>query len=529
MIFHPLYCLVIPFALSTVAECSVAAPPGELVLAKALEDFVNGLATIDFHEDSVIAVDDANRRLGNAENDTSFDTYFSFMPRYLTTLRGDTLTQSFEGRCFKEISISSALVGSALTISVGCYNPISWFCEETLIFGNADEFISKTMLMKGVKKFVWPSGGRIPFDEKVHVFDFRIPLATALTAVPTTLLYLKSRSNVMGFLARFAKIVMDKRDNEITVSLGEIDAAPGDVFLLTQQHGLESTILVLGGSLVDHVATVLRDPTTDELYVVESDRAGVSKLPLKDYIAANSGRYKNLVHLPLGERYRKSFDNDKAWQLFVDVFEGFDYGWESFFFAGVDTREDNYPCLPMDGFKTCLTWQLLEVILGFMERYKVTKGKLEQYFLQGFRHRLNTTEKLNLSQLIKIADATLPGGAATLPTIPERDEWLYDKKRFGVPTRGPARVCSAMACEMLRAGGALGDKTLNCAEFSPFDIYSLNIFNDSSPNQLSGQHTLNLSKPYILRASQRSVTDGMAERCESRITEHSFYSRSTNC
>ena len=33
----------------------------------------------------------------------------------------------------------------------------------------------------------------------------------------------------------------------------------------------------------------------------------------------------------------------------------------------IDTREDNYPCLPPD-FKRCLTWDVLEVALPLFER-----------------------------------------------------------------------------------------------------------------------------------------------------------------
>ncbi|KAF4660031.1 hypothetical protein FOL47_007310, partial [Perkinsus chesapeaki] len=106
---------------------------------------------------------------------------------------------------------------------------------------------------------------------------------------------------------------------------------------------------------------------------------------------------------------------------------------------------------------------------------------------------------------------------ATLPSIPEQDGWTYHTYRNGTPTVGPSRFCTALICEMLRAGGVLGDHRVSCTEFNQWDIYSMDIFNTTT-QQLTGGYVIDLSKPPALRLTQKPVTDHMAETCASVIT-----------
>ncbi|KAF4677743.1 hypothetical protein FOL47_010964 [Perkinsus chesapeaki] len=464
-------------------------------------------------------------------NDTSFDIYFSFVPRYFTTLLGNNKYERFEGLCFKEISISSQIDENGFIITLDLAKPVSLFCTETLLFGNVDKVVSKTYLKTGRKSLKWRLGGRNAAEEKVYAFGLRVPLSRAIRSVASTVTYLKSRRYTMGYLSRFAGISLNKRHPSATEHIpSPTEVASGDILVLLREEGKASMIAWNSGSLIDHVVIIVREPETGEPYVIESfGPTRVRKVLYTEYIKQYADKYHNMVYLPLKEEHSKVFNAKKAWHLFADTFEGYEYGWENFFFAWLDTKEGNYPCLPLDNFETCFTWQAAEVFLGFLDRHKLTKPLAEKYVLQGFRHRLNTTEKLNMSQIVKIADKKIEGGAAVLATMPEEDHWLYDTHRFGKKAKGPARVCSSLTCEMLRAGGALGDKTLRCSEFTPFETYSLDIFDGSRAIQLSGRYTLNLSEPYVLRMGQKTVYDHMGEHCESRVTKDSFYYRTPGC
>jgi len=53
----------------------------------------------------------------------------------------------------------------------------------------------------------------------------------------------------------------------------------------------------------------------------------------------------------------------------------------------------------------------------------------------------------------------------------EQDGWLYTGE---VPRDGESYVCSAYVAALYKAGGILGD--VNATEFSPKDVYELDIF-----------------------------------------------------
>ncbi|KAF4656866.1 hypothetical protein FOL47_008722, partial [Perkinsus chesapeaki] len=109
----------------------------------------------------------------------------------------------------------------------------------------------------------------------------------------------------------------------------------------------------------------------------------------------------------------------------------------------------------------------IEAVSGWVERNKPETAKY--LFLEGLNHRMDTSG-LGLNDFSKLDDSKLVGGAAKLPFVPEKDEWTYHTHRSGTPAVGPSRFCSALVCEMLRAGGVLGDHKVSCTEFTPWDI-----------------------------------------------------------
>jgi hypothetical protein len=57
--------------------------------------------------------------------------------------------------------------------------------------------------------------------------------------------------------------------------------------------------------------------------------------------------------------------------------------------------------------------------------------------------------------------------------IVEEDGWMY----YGVqPRNTTSYVCSAFVAAVYQAAGVFGDKKINAVEFSPKDIYQMNIF-----------------------------------------------------
>ena len=201
----------------------------------------------------------------------------------------------------------------------------------------------------------------------------------------------------------------------------------------------------------------------------------------------------------------------------------------------IDTREDNYPCLPPD-YKMCLTWNVLEVGLGLFERW------IDGFALlinPALNHRLNTTN-LSLSELYY--QAGKDGiESVDLMTIVEQDDWNYImEKNDGSFVEGLSMVCCTFVCHMWKVGGLfdnIGVDNFNCNEFTNFDDYGLTLFDanvtqdrpeickEADPNnpfcQLMGKYTLILEKWNTIVPHAH-----MAETCPSEAPD---YNRPPNC
>ncbi|KAF4690248.1 hypothetical protein FOZ60_000406, partial [Perkinsus olseni] len=441
------------------------------------------------------------------------DMYYNFIPRHVATLEHDGEWHSYNGRCFQDIKVRSTKQGDGTILIEADYrNAVSWTCAEYVLYGNAADFHMQYKIHRGTETYKWTAD-----EGKIYVFDLRTSLVDAAEGIIKTADLLLGRDQALDFVDHFMNITFDKRSNPGQCDIAEEDIHPGDVVMVTNIQGQSASIMWAGGSIASHTLMFLRDPETQKLHSIESWAGGVRKLTFEEYLKDDAGWYNNGVLVPLKKELRESFDNDAAWKKFTTEFEGNDYGYSNFLFTAVDSLKGNYPCIPMDDCQTCLSWEFVEIAMGLVERARPDMANL--LFLEAFNHRMGSSG-LGLSDILKMADAKLEGGSAMLPTIPEEDDWTYHTHHNGEPIVGPSRVCSALVCEMLRAGGALGDHELSCSEFTPFDVYSMDIF--TTPTyQLKGDYAIDLTKPEALRLGQKPVTDDMAETCQTIITADS--------
>lgn len=110
---------------------------------------------------------------------------------------------------------------------------------------------------------------------------------------------------------------------------------------------------------------------------------------------------RNVVHVPLGQQARESFNVTAAIEFFEGV-EGLEYGYQvgsigsltrpissssfthlflnmirfcplllfqNMLWSWIDTSYRNYPCLPPDFNSKCLTWGALEPIFAIVDRW----------------------------------------------------------------------------------------------------------------------------------------------------------------
>ncbi|KAF4706421.1 hypothetical protein FOZ62_014649, partial [Perkinsus olseni] len=449
------------------------------------------------------------------------DMYWNFVPRHVATLgRSSEESYEFEGRCFRTIKVHSYPESDgSLTIEATYKHPVSSMCAEYLILGNAADFDLQYRFFRGTETYKWSSD-----SGKVYIFDLRTSFSSAVEGIIKTADFLFSH-DVFEFLQRYPELTFDKRTNPGGVNINEEDIHPGDAVLVTYMVGSSASIMWVSGSVASHSVIFLREPSTGVLYAVEAAAQGIHKLTFEEFLKEDAGWYNNAVLVPLKEEERAKFDNDAAWQKFVEDFDGNDYGYNNLVFSAIDSMDGNYPCLPMDNYQTCLSWELVEVACGLLDR--VSPEMADVLFLQGYNHRLGTSG-LNMTEIVKATDLLYPGFSGILPALPEQDQWEYPTHHDGQPIRGPARVCSALVCEMLRAGGIFGNHDVSCTEFTPWDIYSMDVF--TSPTyQLKGDYAIDLTKPEPLRLGQKSITSYMAETCRTQITDDSYYERAPHC
>lgn len=180
----------------------------------------------------------------------------------------------------------------------------------------------------------------------------------------------------------------------------------------------------------------------------------------------------------------------------------------------------------------CLTWDIVEVLFAGLER--VDYDFIEEIFNQAMNIRLGTSG-LNVSDILQEADVQgIP--RPQLPVIVEEDTFLYNTSRYGVQTQGLSMVCCVFVCEMWKHAGIFDEvkQQINCAEFTNWDDYTLNIFSTqprpdvctaADPNntvcQIMGDYELILNN-----YNTKTEYPHMAENCPSEAPD---YKKPSNC
>jgi len=284
------------------------------------------------------------------------------------------------------------------------------------------------------------------------------------------------------FLEQYTGIKMAPRSegHSLWKSLNESLIRSGDFFGVIRLDGLDPVLAWAMGSAAGHVTVAIRDPVDDTLFIAESTvnssywpSNGVQRTEYAQWMDQAKNAGFNIVWAPLSDESRRNFDAEAAWDFLMTV-EGLDYGFPSMLGAWIDTKEDNYPCLPPD-FKRCLTWKVLEVGFGFIERVVPGFGLL---VIPGLNKRLNV-ENLTLSELYYLAFSK-GIESEDLMSIVEEDGWKYRQRtNNGSEVEGLSMVCCMFVCHLWKRGGLferLGSDNVNCNEFVTFDNYALDLF-----------------------------------------------------
>ena len=128
-------------------------------------------------------------------------------------------------------------------------------------------------------------------------------------------------------------------------------------------------------------------------------------------------------------------------------------------------------------------------------------------WIQAFNKRLGTSGLLTPELYQESYNQGMPR-SSLLPTVGEKDEWLYKTLRYGEEDVGRSMVCCVFACSMLKAGGVLANLDINCGELTNYDLASMAIFDKGGYSQILGDYTLSLND-----FNSRVPYDHYAENC----------------
>ena len=288
----------------------------------------------------------------------------------------------------------------------------------------------------------------------------------------------------------------------------------GDFFGVLRLDGIFTVTMYGTGAHVGHCVVAMWE--NGELYIVESnDGAGpgfwpvdrIQKTRFKQWLKwAEYGGY-SVVHMPLSPENRAKF-NEKAAQDWFKSVQGLPYGYHNFLYGWVDTPDDNWPVFLGKNF--------VPVAFALYERFN--SNFTDTFYSAAINKHLGT-EGLRIGALAHEAGKrglTLSEAMA----IAEQDGWKYK----GEYHDGLSMVCSSFVVNFWKAGGLFGDLNIVGQEWTPKDVYQVDVFDKNFQRPAACQEA-DPDQPYCQILGKYRVTfpgyssipmyDHMNEKCPS--------------
>lgn len=434
---------------------------------------------------------------GSAASDSM--EYFGFIPKHIGNIKADKKLSWTVGEC-TDLSLAVSSTGLA-TVTNNCQAPYN---ETYHIMGTPTDFHFGPL----------PTSHQFEVNDDfkaygVRVFQFNPDTETVSLELLATVglfapLFLDDHNvtkavalDNLAFLNRTMGYELE--DANGTIGLDASEFRSGDFLGILRLDGLDPLVGVGTGSHLGHTAMVVGKGNS--LYVLESQEAssywphnGVQMNLIGDWLDMAEKAQYNVVRISLNPYHQNLFNQntDKVWDWFHSV-EGSPYGLFNFLFGWIDTPDSNFP----NYTEYRLSSQLMMMLLPFTEQISHRFG-LPDMWVQAFNHRLGTTNLTTLEVYDKLNEAGR--SFESLLTQPEQDEWLYDGK--------PSMVCNVFLCQAYREAGLFENTTVQCTEFTPFDLYELNWW--GTYEYVMGDYIVNL--PHLGEVGPFS---GMREKCPS--------------
>ena len=463
---------------------------------------------------------------------------YYFIPVLRSKLKEVGEKYSFPSRCFKKnIIIYKEISKDKITLTLQNFNKTDTFCSELFFFHTSDHNYLQFVAFQGEHNIVLK---RITQDDKDEIKINGIKLysfcSSFINTIKSVLKTFKAFYGGLGLdpnaknpkfrptlqkdvekanlriLELFNHYTPERRKNNTIVNIDKNIVKSGDAILISRMDGLDPMIMIGSGGRAGH--TCVCSWIDGELYVLESQdawywpRHGIQKNKWDDWIQWAHNADFNVVLLPLKEEYRQKLDVDKANSWFNNEVEGLPYGYHNFIFTWIDTTTKNFPFIT--------THEFVELVFSLLSKI-YPKGS-DLIITEALNLRLG---KKGLTFQQTVVEAARQGKTfEELIAMPELEEYEYHD--------GLNYVCGCFVAAYYEHGGLFGDITILPNEFTPRDIYTLDIFDkefkkpqeciDDNPDlpycQLMGKFILELDnystiKPYNYM-NERCPSQGLA-------------------
>lgn len=414
---------------------------------------------------------------------------FKFLGRNLITLTPQNPTINFENDCFKENTITlKTFQDSSAVVNLKSSSPTSKFCSDSFLLTNIFQIKYKTKFFKGTTKieikYESEASKQYLMKNGIHLVSICNSLLKLFPDVLTTI-------NFFKYDLFFSQPISDKKI-EISYNkswdlyekvlgwqppkrLGNIpreyqkiewlreNIRSGDVICTRYSNAFNLLINWASGGICSHVGIFLwgNKSNSDKLYLLESNwKPGVAKISIEEYFKKSKHlEFSEIAILRLKSNLQKSFMLEKAWEKFEEL-DGLSYGFENLLFSLIDTERDNLT--PM------LTTEYLMGLLRALTRFKKGKKFVDTFFTEALNNRLKTKKKSFL-QILTIANKQEISLGKIL-AMPELENYRYGAKRE------QRVICSNLVVSILKAGGVFKGIGVIAPEFTPRDVFELNIW-----------------------------------------------------
>ncbi len=458
-------------------------------LIKDLENYQENYNAPSINNLNFLSFDETSTKCDIRPEATEADFYY-FAPFLKAKLNTEGQQTEFENGCFKKNVFKIEKISNEETIlSLDSSEPRGFFCKDSYIislfnfhkihvnFLKGQHKISLKNLtdndildlkVNGVRMFAFCQG----FLTSTHSFIMSLKLylggigknpdSIIPITRPSVPEYME-KANV-DFLNRYVNNQLIKREQYgnavLNFDISEIKT--GDFVAIYRLDGLDPLIMFGTGSRIGHSAVACW--IDGELYVLESQdgwywpKRGIQRNKWSTWVEWAHRADFHVAILPLREEYRNKLNVEKAIQFFESI-EGTPYGYRNFLFSWIDTSDKNIPKF-VDHETISLLFTIVE---------KVSRTAVDTILGEAINIRVGTKGKLIHEVAYEAAKKNMT--FESVLAIVEEEGWEYSD--------GVNYVCSCFVIAFYQHGDMFGDLQFSPNEFTPKDVYQLDIYDRS--------------------------------------------------